>query len=595
MTIRTKNLFVSALIALSLTVTLAVMARAQTAAPDASVVPEAPAEAPEAPETPESPADAPSVAHGPEPAPEPEPEPAVEDGDTTPVVAETPAADDALRRLDDSAEGKSDETTASVGGITVSVETSTTDETDYSGVVVGYSSRRRGPAEEFPFGDHTVPVGRTVRELVSVRGNSTLDGVSLRGVVSVLGSSTVNGRSGDHVLSILGTTTVNGEVEGDTVSVVGDVVLGPKSIVHGDVVTVLGSIRRDEGAVVNGSIQEINVFKGANMDWLRAWFYRCALLGRPLAFGKDMSWAWTLAIGVFLGYVFLALLFPRAVEKCVETFEERPGYSLLAVLLSVLLAPVLILLLIATGIGIFLIPFVAIGIFVGTIFGKAVVHAWLGRRITRYFGSGAMNHIAVATLVGGVVILLLYTVPFLGFFLWKVLGMVGLGVVIYTLILTTRKESAAASPAPVATPPIAGFTADVGTVATDVPVTSLPRAGFWHRLVATALDVILIAVLGAVTHTEFLFLLWLAAYHVAMWTLRGTTIGGIVFNLKVVRVDDRQVDWLVAVVRCLASFLSFVVVGLGFVWVAFDKEKQSWHDKIAGTFIVRVPKGVSLL
>ncbi|MFZ9682483.1 MAG: RDD family protein [Cephaloticoccus sp.] len=580
MTIRTKNLFVSALIALSLTLTLAVMARAQTAAPDAPVAPEAPAEAAPAPA---------------EAATPPESEATAADVRETPVEAETPAGDDDLRRLDGDADSESTEVTTSVAWIKVSVDNEDADEADDSGVVIGYSSRRRGPAEEMPFGDHTVPAGSTVRELVSVRGNSVLDGVSQRGVVSVLGSSTVNGHSGDDVVSILGTTTVNGQVDGDTLAVVGDVVLGPESVVQGDVITVLGSMRRAEGSVVKGNIQEINIFQGADMGWLRTWFYRCALLGRPLAFGQDLAWAWTLAIGVFVGYVFLALLFPRAVEKCVETFEQRPGYTLLAVLLSVLLAPVLVLLLIATGIGIFLIPFVVIGIFAGTIFGKAVVHAWLGRRITRYFGSGAMNHVAVATLVGGVILLLLYTVPFLGFFLWKVLGMIGLGIVIYTLILTTRKEPAAAETTPVPPPPLGGSAADGATVATAVPIAALPRAGFWHRLIATALDVVLIAVLSGLTHTGSVFLLWLSVYHVAMWALRGTTIGGIVFNLKVVRVDDRPVDWLVAVVRCLASFLSFIVIGLGFVWVAFDREKQSWHDKIAGTYIVRVPKGVSLL
>ena len=43
------------------------------------------------------------------------------------------------------------------------------------------------------------------------------------------------------------------------------------------------------------------------------------------------------------------------------------------------------------------------------------------------------------------------------------------------------------------------------------------------------------------------------------------------------------------------GFLSLFVAGLGFIWVAFDDEKQSWHDKIAGTTIVRVPKGTPLL
>ena len=71
--------------------------------------------------------------------------------------------------------------------------------------------------------------------------------------------------------------------------------------------------------------------------------------------------------------------------------------------------------------------------------------------------------------------------------------------------------------------------------------------------------------------------------------------GGIICGLKVVRLDDRRIDWGVAVVRCLGGFLSLAIAGLGFIWVAFDDEKQSWHDKIAGTTIVRVPKGTPLL
>ncbi|MCC6416014.1 MAG: RDD family protein, partial [Opitutaceae bacterium] len=115
------------------------------------------------------------------------------------------------------------------------------------------------------------------------------------------------------------------------------------------------------------------------------------------------------------------------------------------------------------------------------------------------------------------------------------------------------------------------------------------------RLLATALDTVIIGIVAGLTHSSGLFLLWFAVYHVVIWALRGTTIGGIVCGLKVVRLDDRPVDWTVALVRCLGAFLSFFVIGLGFVWVAFDKERQSWHDKIAGTVIVRMPKGVSLL
>ena len=45
----------------------------------------------------------------------------------------------------------------------------------------------------------------------------------------------------------------------------------------------------------------------------------------------------------------------------------------------------------------------------------------------------------------------------------------------------------------------------------------------------------------------------------------------------------------------MASFFSAFVFFLGFFWAGWDRNKQSWHDKIAGTVIVRVPLGVPLL
>jgi uncharacterized RDD family membrane protein YckC len=123
--------------------------------------------------------------------------------------------------------------------------------------------------------------------------------------------------------------------------------------------------------------------------------------------------------------------------------------------------------------------------------------------------------------------------------------------------------------------------------------------GFGHRLAASILDAILIGMvcgfLNKMWHGFSVFPFWFAVYCVSMWATKGTTIGGIICGLKVVRVDDRPIDWSVAIVRGLGGFLSLFVAGLGFIWVAFDDEKQSWHDKIAGTTIVRVPKGTSLL
>jgi len=236
------------------------------------------------------------------------------------------------------------------------------------------------------------------------------------------------------------------------------------------------------------------------------------------------------------------------------------------------------------------------GVFFVTIFGEAVMIALLGRRFTRYFGEGALNHVVVATMLGGSLVLLLYTVPFLGFITWKVFGIIGWGVVIYTLFLEIRKNR------PMPTDPseaaaVAGTTKAVPEESQppELPLTSMTRAGFWIRITATLIDVIVVGIVGLILFLSDWFLLLFAVYCTVLWVTKGTTVGGVVFGLKIVRLDEGPIDWSVGIVRVFGGFLSLVVAGLGFIWVAFDHEKQSWHDKIAGTVVVRVPKSVSLI
>jgi uncharacterized RDD family membrane protein YckC len=89
--------------------------------------------------------------------------------------------------------------------------------------------------------------------------------------------------------------------------------------------------------------------------------------------------------------------------------------------------------------------------------------------------------------------------------------------------------------------------------------------------------------------------LMLAAYGAIMWKVKGTTMGGIVCNLHVVRLDSRPLDWPTVCTRALGCILSICALGLGFFWIAVDAGKQAWHDKLAGTIVVRVPKGTPLV
>lgn len=583
----TRQLFLGPAVAFFLTVTFAALAQEPPAPPatPAAPAPQAEAEKPQ-------PAAAPAATAAPEAAPAVAPSPA----------AETPKSPE-LRRLDTPPAGSSDAGKSSGESIRQRVK---------EGIEGARERRanRSGHATVNFFGDSHLAKGEQSDAVVAILGSATSEGEVVDAVVAVVGNVRVTGPVGDAAVAVLGNNYVNSYVRGDVVAVLGNVELGPEAEVGGEVVCVGGTLTRDPKAIVHKGVQSVgfgHAFGG--MAALVAWFHECLVYGRPLAFSSEVAWAWSIAAAFLVFYVLLALLFRGGIEKCVETLESRPGYSVLAALLTVLLSPVVLILLIVTGVGIFLVPFVAGGLFFASLFGKAVMLAWLGGKLTRFLGNGPLGHPAFAVLVGGIIVMLLYTVPVLGFVVYKLLSWLGMGVVVYTLVLGLKREKPAGPPFAGSAP--AAAAAGVGVVAGDpgapvaasvvapppmISASTLPRAGFWIRMAALVIDLILVGLIAAfMTGGSKLGLVGLAAYGAVMWKIKGSTIGGIICSLRVVRIDDRPIDWGTAIVRALGCFLSLVVLGLGFIWVAFDDDKQSWHDKIAGTTVVRVPKGVSLV
>lgn len=508
--------------------------------------------------------------------------------------------------------------------------------------------------------DTNLPRGQKADSVVSIFGSSSSDGEAGT-VVSILGDTRIGGAVTDSAVTVLGNMYVDSKVDGDAVAVLGSLELGPHAQIGGNVVVVGGGLQRNPAAIVHGGVE--NVFAGnfGSLSGLHTWIHQCLLYGRPLALVPGIDWAWGLALACLALYVFLALLFRESLFRCVETFETQPRKSVLAALLAMLLTPVLVVLLCVTVIGIAAVPFVMFGLFCACLFGKAVMLAWLGWRVTGRQAVGPLSHPAVAVLIGGVIVLVSYVVPLLGFLAYQLLGLLGLGAVVYTAVLAARAHQAAkaapgSSTAPgtaaspgltpmtgvppetraasmsAATPPTgdtaSGAAARPATQAPESsiegpsaygpapdatprgpdprspapaapapPITAaLPRAGFWVRMAALLLDGLLVGfVMGMLHHAYHLELLALASYGAVMWKTRGSTIGGIVFDLHVVRLDGRKIEWETAIVRALSCFLSLAVAGLGFIWIAFDHNNQAWHDKIAGTVVVRVAKGVPLL
>ena len=67
----------------------------------------------------------------------------------------------------------------------------------------------------------------------------------------------------------------------------------------------------------------------------------------------------------------------------------------------------------------------------------------------------------------------------------------------------------------------------------------------------------------------------------------GQTPGKKILGLKVIEINGKEMTLGIAFLRWVGYILSKLPLFLGFIWIAFDGRKQGWHDKIAGTCVIR--------
>ncbi len=70
----------------------------------------------------------------------------------------------------------------------------------------------------------------------------------------------------------------------------------------------------------------------------------------------------------------------------------------------------------------------------------------------------------------------------------------------------------------------------------------------------------------------------------------GATPGKKFFGLKVTSSDgSEKVDVVKGFLReVVGKFISGIVLGLGYLWILWDGQRQGWHDKIASTLVIQV-------
>ena len=78
-----------------------------------------------------------------------------------------------------------------------------------------------------------------------------------------------------------------------------------------------------------------------------------------------------------------------------------------------------------------------------------------------------------------------------------------------------------------------------------------------------------------------------AVYNVILMTMfNGQTLGKMAFGLRVVKKNGKRISILDALLRNVFGYTISQIFLLGYVWAALDRERQAWHDKMAGTVVV---------
>ena len=104
-------------------------------------------------------------------------------------------------------------------------------------------------------------------------------------------------------------------------------------------------------------------------------------------------------------------------------------------------------------------------------------------------------------------------------------------------------------------------------------------------VILTIVNLVLSAIVGSTA--IFLGLAVGIAYTIGFWTASGATPGKMMFGLKVLTVDGDPIGLDKAVLRYIGLWVNTLTLGIGYLFIAFRKDKRGLHDLIAGTRVIR--------
>lgn len=132
---------------------------------------------------------------------------------------------------------------------------------------------------------------------------------------------------------------------------------------------------------------------------------------------------------------------------------------------------------------------------------------------------------------------------------------------------------------------------------TALPQTVGRAAGFWRRFVAALIDGVVVTVVTwalslvlPASGEAIASLVVSVGYFTWFHGSTGQTPGDAALSIRVVDIDSGEagIGYGRAALRWLVSIVSGLIILLGYLWMLWDRNQQTWHDKAARTVPVEV-------
>ena len=120
-------------------------------------------------------------------------------------------------------------------------------------------------------------------------------------------------------------------------------------------------------------------------------------------------------------------------------------------------------------------------------------------------------------------------------------------------------------------------------------------ANIFQRFIGATIDLSITFPIAILVHSssigenlllsQMVYMLFESLYYIIFWCTKSSTLGMMALKIEI-STESGRVSVRQALLRYLGIYLSAIFFGLGAIWMLWDRNKQTWQDKLANTYVI---------